>query len=153
LNSNIQIQISYNPNLILMSWYSIPSPPLTLIWSYPSIAWIIWTKVCSSSFKPILNVGVLLDKFTNSTQVDWTNPCIASLIFFALDLVIGPSGTCKGSLRFDLPRSLEPTIKLKPTQESQESSQEDLDLLKSSFKNLDWWECHKGNAFDKFLVQ
>jgi hypothetical protein len=137
LNSNIQIQISYNPNLILMSWYSIPSPPLTLIWSYPSIAWIIWTKVCSSSFKPILNVGVLLDKF----------------IFFALDLVIGPSGTCKGSLRFDLPRSLEPTIKLKPTQESQESSQEDLDLLKSSFKNLDWWECHKGNAFDKFLVQ
>jgi alpha-D-ribose 1-methylphosphonate 5-triphosphate diphosphatase PhnM len=33
--------------------------------------------------------------------------------------------------------SLEPTIKLKPTQESQESSQEDLDPLKSCFKNLD----------------
>jgi hypothetical protein len=30
--------------------------------------------------------------------------------------------------------SLEPTIKLKPTQESQESSQEDLDPLKSCFK-------------------
>jgi len=33
--------------------------------------------------------------------------------------------------------SLEPTIKLKPTQESQESSQEDLDPLKSCFKNLE----------------
>jgi hypothetical protein len=32
--------------------------------------------------------------------------------------------------------SLEPTIKLKPTQESPESSQEDLDPLKSCFKNL-----------------
>jgi hypothetical protein len=30
----------------------------------------------------------------------------------------------------------EPTIKLKPTQESQKSSQEDLDPLKSCFKNL-----------------
>jgi hypothetical protein len=36
-----------------------------------------------------LNVGVLLDKFANSAQVDCTNPCIASLIFFALDFVIG----------------------------------------------------------------
>jgi hypothetical protein len=33
-----------------------------------------------------LNVRVLLDKFANSAQVDCTNPCIASLIFFALDL-------------------------------------------------------------------
>jgi hypothetical protein len=40
----------------------------------------------------------LLDKFANSAQVDCTNPCIASLIFFTLDLVIGPSGTYKGSL-------------------------------------------------------
>jgi hypothetical protein len=50
-----------------------------------------------------LNVGVLLDKFANSAQVDCTNPCIASFIFLALDLVIGPSGTCKGSLRLGLP--------------------------------------------------
>jgi hypothetical protein len=42
----------------------------------------------------------------------------------------------------------EPTIKLKPTQESQKSSQEDLDPLKSC-----WLERHKGFAFDKFLVQ
>jgi hypothetical protein len=35
--------------------------------------------------------------------VDCTNPCIASLIFLALDLVIGPSGTCKGSLRLGPP--------------------------------------------------
>jgi hypothetical protein len=46
--------------------------------------------------------------------------------------------------------SLEPTIKLKPTQESQESSQEDLDPLKSCFKTLD---SVRTNAFDKFLVQ
>jgi len=52
--------------------------------------------------KPILNVGVLLDKFANSAQVDCTNHCIASLIFLALDLVIDPSGTCKESLRFGL---------------------------------------------------
>jgi hypothetical protein len=50
-----------------------------------------------------LNVGVLLDKFENSAQVDCINPCIASLIFLALDLVIGPFGTCKGSLRFGPP--------------------------------------------------
>jgi hypothetical protein len=35
--------------------------------------------------------------------VDCTNPCIASLIFLALDIVIGPSGTCKGSLRLGPP--------------------------------------------------
>jgi hypothetical protein len=62
-----------------------------------SVACITWIKASSSSFKPLLNVGVLLDKFVNSAQVDCTNPCIASLIFFALDLVIGSSGTCKGS--------------------------------------------------------
>jgi hypothetical protein len=50
-----------------------------------------------------LNVGVLLDKFANSAQVDCTNPYIASLIFFALEFVIGLSGTYKGSLRFGLP--------------------------------------------------
>jgi hypothetical protein len=69
----------------------------------PSVACITLIKVGSSSLKPILNVGVLLNKFANSAQVDCTNPCIASLIFFALDLVIGPSGTCNGSLRFGLP--------------------------------------------------
>jgi hypothetical protein len=69
----------------------------------PSVACITWTKVGSSSFKPILNVRVLLDKFANSAQVDCINPCIASLIFFTLDLVIGPSKICKGSLRFGLP--------------------------------------------------
>jgi hypothetical protein len=35
--------------------------------------------------------------------VDCTNPCIAFLIFLVLDLVIGPSGTCKGSLRLGPP--------------------------------------------------
>jgi hypothetical protein len=69
----------------------------------PFVACITWIKVGSSSFKPILDARVLLDKFANSAQVDCTNPCIASLIFFALDLVIGPSETCKGSLRFGLP--------------------------------------------------
>jgi len=64
----------------------------------PSVACITWIKVGSSSFKPVFNVGVLLDKFANSTKVDYTNACIASLIFLALDLVIGPFGTCKGSL-------------------------------------------------------
>jgi len=70
----------------------------------PSVACIIWIKVGSSSFKPILNAGVLLDNFANLAQVDCTNPWIASLIFFALDLVSGPSGICKGSLRFGLLR-------------------------------------------------
>jgi hypothetical protein len=35
--------------------------------------------------------------------VDCTNPCVASLIFLGLDHVIGPSGTCKGSLRLGPP--------------------------------------------------
>ena len=68
-------------------------PKLPLVMS--STACIKWIKIGSPSFKPTLNVGLLLA----SSQVDCTNPCIASLIFSALDLVIGPSGTCKGSLR------------------------------------------------------
>ena len=60
-----------------------------------SIACIKWIKIGSSSFKPTLIVGLLLA----SSQVDCPNPCIAFLIFLALDLVIGPSGTYKGSLR------------------------------------------------------
>ena len=55
-----------------------------------SIACIKWIKIGSPSFKPTLIVGLLLA----SSQVN-----IASLIFLALDLVIGPSGTCKGSLK------------------------------------------------------
>uniref|UniRef100_A0A2N9HA28 Reverse transcriptase domain-containing protein n=1 Tax=Fagus sylvatica TaxID=28930 RepID=A0A2N9HA28_FAGSY len=54
-----------------------------------STACIKWIKIGSPSFKPTLIVGLLLA----SSQVDCTNPCIASLIFLALDLVIGPSGT------------------------------------------------------------
>ena len=57
-----------------------------------STACIKWIKIGSPSFKPTLILLAL-------SQVDCTNPCIASLIFLALDLVIGPSGTCKGSLR------------------------------------------------------
>uniref|UniRef100_A0A2N9HWX5 Reverse transcriptase domain-containing protein n=1 Tax=Fagus sylvatica TaxID=28930 RepID=A0A2N9HWX5_FAGSY len=56
-----------------------------------STACIKWIKIGSPSFKPTLIVGLLLA----SSQVDCTNPCIASLIFLALDLVIGPSGTCE----------------------------------------------------------
>jgi zinc finger SWIM domain-containing protein 3 len=58
-------------------------------------ACIKWINIGSPSFKPTLIVGLLLA----SSQVDCTNPCIASLILLALDLVIGPSETCKGSLR------------------------------------------------------
>ena len=43
-----------------------------------------WIKIGSPSFKPILSVGLLLA----SSQVDCTNPYIASLIFLALDLVL-----------------------------------------------------------------
>ena len=60
-----------------------------------STACIKWIKIGSPSFKPTLIVGL----FLASSQVDCTNPCIASLIFLALDLVIDPSETCKGSLR------------------------------------------------------
>uniref|UniRef100_A0A2N9GY74 Uncharacterized protein n=1 Tax=Fagus sylvatica TaxID=28930 RepID=A0A2N9GY74_FAGSY len=51
-----------------------------------STACIKWIKIGSPFFKPTLIVGLLLA----SSQVDCTNPCIASLIFLALDLVIGP---------------------------------------------------------------
>jgi hypothetical protein len=37
---------------------------------HPSAACITWIKAGSSSFKSILNVGVLLDKFVNSAQVN-----------------------------------------------------------------------------------
>jgi hypothetical protein len=64
-----------------------------------STACIKWIKIGSPSFKPTLIVGLLFA----SSQVNCTNPCSASLIFLALDLVIGPSGTCKGSLRLGPP--------------------------------------------------
>jgi hypothetical protein len=67
-------------------------PLIVLVDSHHCIKWI---KIGSPSFKSTLNVRLLLA----SSQVDCTNPCIASLIFLALDLVIGPSRTCKGSLR------------------------------------------------------
>ena len=47
-----------------------------------STACIKWIKIGSPSFKPTLIVGLLLASY----QVDCTNPCIASLIFLALDL-------------------------------------------------------------------
>ena len=59
-----------------------------------SFAWIKYTKVGSSSFKPILNIGLLQIKI----ELAWTNPHIASLIFLAHALVIGPSGISNGSL-------------------------------------------------------
>ena len=64
-----------------------------------STACIKWIKIGSLSFKSILSVRLLL----TSSQVDCTNSCIASLIFLAFDLVINPSGTCKGSLRLGPP--------------------------------------------------
>ena len=64
-----------------------------------STACIKWIKIGSPSFKPTLIVGLLLV----SSQVYCTNPCITSLIFLALDFVIGPSRTCKGSLRLGPP--------------------------------------------------
>ena len=64
-----------------------------------STACIKCIKIGSPSFKPTLIVGLLLA----SSQVDCTNHCIASLIFLALDLIIGPFGTCKGSLRLGPP--------------------------------------------------
>ena len=45
-----------------------------------------------------LNVDALLGECASSTQVECTSPVIASLIFLALDRVIGPSETIKGSL-------------------------------------------------------
>ena len=62
-------------------------------------ACIKWIKIGSPTFKLTLIVGLLLA----SSQVDCSSPCIASLIFLALDLVIGPFGTCKGSLRLGPP--------------------------------------------------
>ena len=64
-----------------------------------STACIKWIKIGSPSFKPTLIVGLLLA----SSLVDYTNPCIASLIFLALNLVIGPFGTYKESLRLGPP--------------------------------------------------
>ena len=48
---------------------------------------------------PRVHITLIVGLLLASSQVDCTNPCIASLIFLALDLVIGPFATCKGSLR------------------------------------------------------
>ena len=58
----------------------------------PSIAWIKFITP-SSSFGPSLECPVL-----KSAQISWISPLSASLIFLDLALVIGPTGTCNGSL-------------------------------------------------------
>ena len=58
----------------------------------PSIAWIKFITP-SSSFGPSLEHPVL-----ESAQISWISPLSASLIFLDLALVIGPTGTCNGSL-------------------------------------------------------
>ena len=58
----------------------------------PSIAWIKFITP-SSSFGPSLECPAL-----ESAQISWISPLNASLIFLDLALVIGPTGTCNGSL-------------------------------------------------------
>ena len=58
----------------------------------PSIAWIKFITP-SSSFGPSLERPVL-----ESAQISWIGLLSASLIFLDLALVIGPTGTCNGSL-------------------------------------------------------
>ena len=58
----------------------------------PSIAWIKFITP-SSSFGPSLERPVL-----ELAQISWISPLSASLIFLDLALVIGPTGTCTGSL-------------------------------------------------------
>ena len=71
-------------------------------WSFSSIlACSKYTGHVSTSFKPIFDKVELLESLENSAILAWTNPCIASLIFLARALVIGPSGTCKGSRAWD----------------------------------------------------
>uniref|UniRef100_A0A2N9HYV7 Reverse transcriptase domain-containing protein n=1 Tax=Fagus sylvatica TaxID=28930 RepID=A0A2N9HYV7_FAGSY len=60
-----------------------------------AFACIKWIKIGSPSFKPTLIVGLLLA----SSQVDCTNPCIASLIFLALDLDLGLPAWWRGGSR------------------------------------------------------
>ena len=59
---------------------------------HPSIAWIKFITH-SSSFGPRLECLAL-----KSAQISWISPLSASLIFLDLALVIGPTGTCNGSL-------------------------------------------------------
>ena len=64
-----------------------------------SLAQIKYIDGGSSSFKPILNIGLLQIKIElNSSKVAWTNHCFAFLIFLARALIIGPSGTSNESL-------------------------------------------------------
>ena len=58
----------------------------------PSIAWIKFITL-SSFFEPSLECPTF-----ESAQIYWTSPLSASLIFFDLALVIGPTRTCNGSL-------------------------------------------------------
>uniref|UniRef100_A0A2N9GSJ0 CCHC-type domain-containing protein n=1 Tax=Fagus sylvatica TaxID=28930 RepID=A0A2N9GSJ0_FAGSY len=62
------------------------------------------TKEFQRQVEDLMSKGYVRESMSpSSSQVDCTNPCITSLIFLALDLVIGPSGTCKGSLRLGPP--------------------------------------------------
>ena len=58
----------------------------------PLIAWIKFITP-SSSFRPSLECPAL-----ESAQISWISTSSASLIFLDLALVIGPTGTCNGSL-------------------------------------------------------
>ena len=61
------------------------------------MAWIKFNNGGPWSCKPIFIVESLEHPWRESVKVFWTSPVIASLIFLALDLVIGPSGTSNGS--------------------------------------------------------
>ena len=64
-----------------------------------SLARIKYTKANSSSFKPILNIGLMQIEFDlNLSKVAWTNLCITSLIFLVHALVIRRFGTSNESL-------------------------------------------------------
>ena len=58
----------------------------------PLIAWIKFITP-SSSFRPSLECPAL-----ESAQISWISTSSASLIFLDLALVIGPTGTCNGSV-------------------------------------------------------
>ena len=62
-----------------------------------SKAWIKFSNGGPWSYKPIFRVESLEHSWRESVKVLWTTPFIASLIFLALDLVIGSSGTSNES--------------------------------------------------------
>lgn len=68
---------------------------------YSSLAWIN-SKLAFPSH-PSWKLGVLLVALEILVHVSWTNPCMVSLIFFVLNLFIGPSWTCNEYLLACLP--------------------------------------------------